>query len=98
MDKAQLLQEALELVKGDRNETHGDARAQLGQTAALWAVYLGVSITAEQVAVCNILQKISRSCHGKPNIDNPRDAAGYSGIWGELISGTASDGEVGVAT
>ena len=85
MDKATLLKEALELVTGDRNETHGDAREQLGHTAAFWSVYLGVHITSEQVEVCNILQKVSRSCHGRTNLDDARDIIGYAAIWGELM-------------
>lgn len=86
MKRDEILHEVAAMITGERNATHGDPGPQFAQTAEFWSVYLGVHISREQVAVCNILQKISRSVHGQTNLDDARDTVGYGGIWGEFLS------------
>lgn len=83
--REEVLNEALRLTTGDRNTTHGEPVPQFGQTAGLWSAYLGVPITSGQVVVCNLLQKISRSCHGIQNPDDITDAVGYAALWAEVV-------------
>ena len=72
-----ILKEAAEIVYGPRREDYGTPSANHGRTAALWAAYLGVPITARQVCAVNILQKLSRDAHA-PKRDNLVDVAGYA--------------------
>lgn len=86
MNKAEILEEAKRLVTQDRNETHGDAKVQLTQVAALWSTFAGFDFSAADVAMMNVLQKISRTAHGKLNTDDFVDICGYAAIAGELAS------------
>lgn len=70
----------------DRNKTHGDPETNLTNIAELWTAYLGVPITPEQVAICNILQKISRTTSGSRALDHYVDMCGYAAIAGQLVS------------
>lgn len=84
MNKVEYLDKAKELITKSRNETHGDASSQLNNTARLWTSYLGEEITAEQVAICMVLMKISRSTFGQRNPDDYVGMLGYGAIAGEL--------------
>lgn len=86
-----ICQKAAELVKGDRHDQYGPMKENLGNIATLWTAYLGVSISAEQVAWLNILQKCARTKTGSHNLDNYVDAAGYAGIAGEVHISTKSE-------
>ncbi len=79
-----ICQKAAKLVGGDRERQHGDKKENLGNCAALWAAYLGIPITAEQVAWMNVLQKCARTKTGEHNPDDYVDAAGWSGCAGEV--------------
>lgn len=76
MDRREVLARARELAD-ERSSVHGDFRAQHGTAAALWSAYLGVPVTAEEVAVCLALLKLSRTQHGEANPDDWIDAVGY---------------------
>ena len=69
--------EAYDLVHGARQDAYGTPQDNHGRTAALWGAYLGHPITARQVCMLNILQKISRDTHA-PKRDNLVDIAGYA--------------------
>ncbi len=84
MSPEQVLAKARELVIGPRAEDHGDYRYQHLRAAELWSAYLQVEIGPEQVAMCMMLLKVSRSELGKFNEDNGLDAAAYAAIWGSL--------------
>jgi hypothetical protein len=76
-----ILDEAAEIVHGARNEDYGTPLDNHSRTAAFWSTYLGIPITAEQVCVLNILQKISRSMNLLTH-DTMVDIAGYAAnIW-----------------
>lgn len=79
-----ICQKAAELVEGDRHVQYGPMKENLGNCAKLWTAYLGVSISAEQVAWLNVLQKCARTKTGSYNLDDYVDAAGYAGIAGEV--------------
>lgn len=65
--------EAIVVERGTRYGSPSDTHAR---TARLWSAYLGIEISAEQVAWMNILQKISRTASGEVR-DTRIDVIGY---------------------
>jgi Domain of unknown function (DUF6378) len=75
---------ATELVGGDRARQHGDMLATHTNIAALWSAFLGVPVTARDVALLLVLLKVARTKTGAFNPDDYVDAAGYAGIAAEV--------------
>ena len=75
-----ICQKASKLVNGERGEQHGDMIEQHKLAARLWTAYLGMKITAEEVATCMELLKISRSKCGTSDPDHYIDRAGYAEV------------------
>jgi len=73
-----IAQQAVNIVYGDRERTHGDPAKNLRQIAALWEAYLGRAITPEDVCSMMILLKVARLKTGKAPEDNLVDIAGYA--------------------
>jgi len=67
----------------ERAEHYGDPRPNMERTAKLWSAYLGVHISAHDVAQMMVLVKISRS-KVTAHDDNYADAIGYTEIAREL--------------
>lgn len=72
-----VLDEARDLVNGDRQDYYGAPEDNLGAIARLWSVLLDRDVTAEDVARCMIALKLARDCT-RPKRDNAVDAAGYA--------------------
>jgi hypothetical protein len=72
-----VLEEALRLTTGDRQNSYGPPTQDFARTAAMWAVILECTVTAKQVALCMIALKISRATWAKKR-DNWTDIAGYA--------------------
>ena len=72
-----ILEEASRVVDGERMESYGRPTENHQRTADLWSAYLGRRITADQVCMLNLLQKISRHAHSWKR-DNLVDIAGYA--------------------
>lgn len=72
-----ILAEAEAIVHGDRRASYGTPIDNHSRTAALWSAYLGIPVTARQVCMLNILQKISRDAFSAKR-DNLVDIAGYA--------------------
>lgn len=68
--------EAVQIVGKDRNEAYGAPDRNIGRIAALWTAYLGVTVTAADVAAMMVLTKISRS-RQRYSRDNAVDGIGY---------------------
>lgn len=68
--------EAVSTVLGDRQDSYGDARENLGRIAALWSAYLGIEVKPSEVAAMMNLVKISRSKNTYKR-DNAVDGVGY---------------------
>lgn len=81
---ARILNTAAELIGGDRAATHGDMRAVHRDAARMWSLYIGKPIDARDVAVMMALLKIVRQKHGRFNLDDYIDGAGYLAIAGAL--------------
>ncbi|HEY7821667.1 MAG TPA: DUF6378 domain-containing protein [Acidimicrobiia bacterium] len=75
IDKS-LLDEAYELVTGDRQQSYGHPADNFDRIARLWSVALNKEIWPEDVAVCMVLVKVARQLHA-PKRDNVVDAISY---------------------
>jgi len=71
------IDEAKRVVHGDRWRSYGHPIDNHTRTAGLWSQFLGVQISAEEVCMLNILQKISRHRY-RPHRDNLVDIMGYA--------------------
>lgn len=83
-----ICQTAADLTGGDRAKTHGDKVANHNNIATLWSAFLGVPITAQQVALMMVLLKVARTKAGTHNPDDYVDMAGYAGVSGEIAERT----------
>lgn len=78
-----ILTEAREAVSGDRMRHYGHPADNHACTAAMWSAYLSrtlgltVKLSAEDVCMLNILQKVSREAN-LPKRDNLVDIVGYA--------------------
>lgn len=71
-----ILQEAMDLVHGDRQTDYGDMAASFNRIAAFWSAYLGTEVGALDVAKMMILLKVSRAKHNNHR-DSYVDIVGY---------------------
>jgi hypothetical protein len=82
------LKTAASYVAGDRNTTHGDKKKNFDHTAALWSAYLAPilkrPLTADEVTLCMVLLKVSRTMNGTKIDDHYVDMCGYAAISGEV--------------
>jgi len=96
MDRRSILENAIDHTCGDRDVEYGSPLRNLGDTARLWNAYLhgrygaGMTLTPEDVAQFNVMQKISRTFAGQCNADTYEDAAAYSAIAGEVARSTGA--------
>ena len=78
---AEVLQDAAGFVSGDRRAMHGDATTNMLYAAGLLERYLGVSISARDVAFIYVLLKIARTMSGDgKERDHYLDAAAYCAL------------------
>lgn len=88
-----ILEEAAEIVNGDRVKDYGDSNEMLDRISELWqpvldnCVYLDtagepyIAMNPRHVALCLIQLKVAREVHA-PKRDNAVDIAGYAEILG----------------
>ncbi len=85
-----VLQEAHDLINGDRRAAYGDPRDSLSSVAEFWSGYLfhrfGMRVVIDNVDVCQMmaLLKMSRELTGESKRDNLVDQAGYLGLAGKV--------------
>lgn len=73
-----ILEQAQAIVQGQRRDDYGDARECFNRIAKMWSGYLGIDVTAFDVANLMITLKLCRA-HGKGfQKDLYTDIAGYS--------------------
>lgn len=83
--RIELLRQAASIISGERNRNYGDPEDNLGRTAKIWSVILGMDVTAEDVAMCMVGLKVARYGHrGGFQEDTWRDIAGYAGCGYEV--------------
>lgn len=97
MNRLEILAQASALTGESRNKEYGEPKDNLGDCALLWDAYIQgkyfdrdgdmqahFSITTEDVAWLNVLQKMARTFRGTPKPDTYIDAAAYAAIAGEV--------------
>ncbi|AYD82051.1 hypothetical protein I5G60_gp57 [Mycobacterium phage Saguaro] len=78
---------ALSLINGDRQDTYGDARTDFIRTGRMWAAVLGLpEVRPEQVALCMALVKVGRLCNSPAHLDSWIDAVGYLALGGDIAT------------
>ena len=82
MDAKEMLEEAIELVGGDRAATHGSGYENHLNIAHLWNAYLFNKKTLAASDVANMMEllKIARRKLGVLNPDDYVDGAGYAAV------------------
>ena len=78
------LEEAINLVGGQRHVDYGDKKENHNNIAKLWDAYLDVKIDAHDVAIMMTLLKIARTKLGKRTSDTYIDASAYMAIAREI--------------
>ena len=93
--RVDILGNALEQVTGRRETDYGTPEDNFSKISKLWSAYLGIDISAVDVAMLMSLLKIARirSGHGGTN-DCFVDLAGYAACGGEIVSKKKSEGVV----
>ena len=85
--KRGILERAIGLITGDREEDYGEAHKNFSDIAALWSVVLGVDVQPWQVAACMSQLKLARAIKTPTHVDSWTDMAGYVGLAAELALG-----------
>jgi hypothetical protein len=76
-EEEDVLEEALRITSGARQEEYGPPDKDFARTAAIWSALKGVDFTAAEVALFMIAVKLSREVH-QPKRDSAVDIAGYA--------------------
>ncbi len=81
-----LLQEAQDLISGDRQAQYGDPYTCLNRVAKMWSVLLDREVTVIQVVQCMVALKQARLVNDPTDRDSWLDVAGYAGL-SEIVLG-----------
>jgi len=88
MTREEILDQAKQIVSGDRDKQYGQPEDNFAKVAALWANYLETPIGAEDVAAMMILFKVARLIGSEyKSVDSWVDIAGYAACGGEIAIG-----------
>jgi len=88
MSRGSILQEASDIINGDRQENYGSPEDSFQRIANYWSIHLGVDINRKDVAEMMVLFKIARMKGQRPHRDNYTDAAGYLAIAADMLKET----------
>ena len=78
MTRKECLDAAAGCVLKDRQNQYGKPEDCFGMIARMWGAYLGVCVSAHDVAAMMALLKIARFRHNPLHEDNAVDCAGYA--------------------
>jgi hypothetical protein len=84
MGKESILEEAIRITSYDRQKSYGPPKEVFDKTAKLWSIAKGVEFKSHEVAIFDILQKVSRETYGDKR-DNWVDMAGYAGCGSKCV-------------
>jgi len=90
MKREEILQQAIDLTMGDRNEQNGDPFENHQRIAKIWSVILHQEIEPYQVALCMAGLKLARLAYN-PLDDSFIDGAAYLAIAGEIVNKGETD-------
>jgi hypothetical protein len=86
VDRKVVLDRALTLITGDRNDAYGDPEEMYNAVAEMWGAYTGVLLTGADVIAMLILLKVARIGVSPDLTDHWVDIAGYSALGAEVVS------------
>lgn len=89
MHRNEILEQAARIISGDREDDYGDAAPSFDRIAGMWEAYLGVEMSAVDVANMMILLKVSRSITSADKLDTWYDICGYAALAGEIATDAA---------
>lgn len=75
-----ILDEAKEIIYGDREKTYGHPSKNLEVIASFWGDYIGTTLSSKDVAVMMILLKVARLRNDINHRDSVVDICGYAGL------------------
>ena len=91
-NREEILQRAISLTMGDRNDQNGDPLENHQRIATIWSVLLGQQIEPYQVALCMAGLKLARLAYN-PLEDSFIDGAAYLAIAGEIVNKGETDAQ-----
>ena len=83
-----MLAEARAAVNGARNESYDEPENNFLRISLLWTAYLGFEVSASDVAVMNVLQKVGRLMYSPTHWDSWVDIAGYAACGADVATTT----------
>lgn len=91
--RSEILEEAIHLINGDRNNDYGDPVDDFDTTASFWTTYIERTIRARgelnlrphDVAVMMMLLKVARISWTPEKRDHWADIAGYDGCGWDCV-------------
>lgn len=84
--RTQILEEANNLINGERQEHYGEPLENFAAIARMWMTYLDYPVTPRDVCNMMALLKLARLRNG-PHRDSSVDACGYLALGAELSGG-----------
>ena len=75
-----VLDEAKDIIYGDREKTYGKPSKNLETIAVFWSEYIGTKLSAKDVAVMMILLKSARLANDITHRDSIVDICGYAAL------------------
>ena len=88
-----ILDEAKDIVNGQRQEDYGSINDSFLRIAGLWSAYIGIKLDKYDVAKMMMLLKISRAKHGNHR-DSYVDIVGYVECVDKLLALDIANQEV----
>jgi hypothetical protein len=78
--RIELLEEAIKLTSGARNDTYGPPTQNMRDTATLFATVTGINLSPEQAALFMVCVKLARLRRTPGHRDSYVDAMAYLGM------------------
>jgi hypothetical protein len=75
-----VLDEAKDIIYGDREKTYGKPSKNLETIAVFWSEYIGTKLSAKDVAVMMVLLKAARLRNDINHRDSVVDICGYAAL------------------
>jgi hypothetical protein len=85
-NRTAVLEDALAAVNGERNQSYDEPENNFLRISMLWTAYLGFEVSASDVAIMNILQKVGRLMHTPGHVDSWVDIAGYAACGADVAA------------
>lgn len=86
-ERGAVLDKAKAVINGERQNQYGNSEDSFGMIADFWSAYLGLHISAQDVAQMMVLLKIARQKAGRGKWDNFVDMCGYAALAADMAEG-----------